>query len=62
MRNQFVDEWVIDSRGITLHNILGEGAFGVVRYGKFTREKAETEVAVKTLRSISALVIINTWL
>ncbi|KAK9743841.1 Fibronectin type III domain [Popillia japonica] len=51
MRNQFVDEWVIDSRGITLHNILGEGAFGVVRYGKFTREKAETEVAVKTLRS-----------
>lgn len=53
MQDQLVDEWAIDPKDVTLHKILGEGAFGIVRYGKFTKEKAEIEVAAKTLRSIN---------
>lgn len=44
----------IDRNDITLHEILGEGAFGLVRRGIYNDGKsAAREVAVKMLKGMS---------
>lgn len=49
------DEWEVDKACVTMHNALGEGAFGKVFAGTLTVGKDKHDVAVKTLKDGAAL-------
>lgn len=48
---QFFDEWELDQNKIILQNVLGEGAFGIVRKGSMEKKDgSKVEVAIKMLK------------
>lgn len=48
------DEWEINPKDVVLQNIIGQGAFGVVRYGVLVKGKTQIEIAAKTLKGTLA--------
>ena len=44
------DEWYLDPNYVVVQHILGEGAFGVVRYGWYRTENLNMELAFKMLK------------
>lgn len=50
----FNDDMEIDRKNLTLYEVLGEGAFGLVKRGVYKDDKEGTiqEVAVKMLKGI----------
>lgn len=57
MKNKFADDecinndkWEINTANLTIQNILGEGAFGIVRKGIYYDKDRKIEVAIKMLK------------
>jgi hypothetical protein len=51
---QYFDaKWEIRTENLVLGDVLGEGAFGIVRKGVLQEGKKRRDVAVKMLRGIS---------
>ncbi|XP_022914969.2 tyrosine-protein kinase receptor torso [Onthophagus taurus] len=51
MQGYLGDEWEVNPKDITLEAVVGQGAFGIVRYGWLKKDEQQFEVAVKMLKN-----------